>query len=116
MNILRIITRPKNIFSHNLCELKKNQQKNTFYLFNENLKLHFSKEIIYSKDYYMNNSTIEFHLDIFSYKDDIIDIKNNQNIQKLIKDTIKYDDTLIEFEFLKHTKLHLNNSNNIFLL
>lgn len=119
MSFFKIIARPKNIFSNNLCDIKLIQQKNTFYHFNDLLKteLHFNKFEICNFNYLENNGNIEFHIDIISKNDDndISIIQNNKSIQELIKYKIHKDDTFISLDFLKCKSVPIYN-NRIFLL
>ena len=119
MNILKIITRSRNIYENKINELKLNKQKHVFYRFNDLLKieLHYQKHIIKELNYYKNNKNIECHFDvIISDEKDNEKIKNNNIIQSLIKKTIIEEDILIEINYLKHTKKISDEINNTFLL
>lgn len=119
MNILKIVTRPKNIFQKKLSETSLLTQKNTFYRFNDILKseLHYQKYFIQNYEYYKVNNDLECHIDVITYtKEDDIKIRNNKVIQKLVKETINQNDTLVEMDFLKSQSKPSYEFNNIFLL
>lgn len=119
MNILKIVTKPRNIFQKKLSETSQLIQQNTFYRFNDILKteLHYQKHYIQNYEYFKVNGEEECHIDIVTYtEEDDVKIRNNKLIQKLVKQTIAESDTLVEMDFLKSRKKPSYEINNIFLL
>lgn len=119
MNLLKIVTRPRNIFAKRLSENALMRQQNTFYRFNDLLKteLHYQKHYIEKYEYYKVNEELECHIDVISYDEtDDVKLRNNSKIQNLVRETIQETDTLIELDFLKTGNKPSYEVTNIFLL
>lgn len=119
MNILKIITRSKNLYN-NQNIIRLSQQKQAFYRFNDLLKteLHYQKHFIKEWNYYKrNNDNIECHIDVIIYdENDDKKIENNELIKSLVKNTILEEDVFVEIDYLKSNKPKTYELNNIFLL